>query len=104
LCALARNDAESIVLEFMLYHPSERNDNSDRRSQREGHHWEDDEDQFSESRQQVRASAALERMRRAILERFRERYGEYPLGRINENFITAYLETLKPHAARNHLN
>jgi integrase len=48
-------------------------------------------------------SPGTQRMRRAILERFRERYGEYPLGRINENFLTAYLEALKPHAARNHL-
>jgi hypothetical protein len=48
-------------------------------------------------------SQGTKRMRRAILERFRERYGEYPLGRINENFLTAYLEALKPHAARNHL-
>jgi integrase len=48
-------------------------------------------------------SDGTRKMRRAILERFRERYGEYPLGRINENFLTAYLETLKPHAARNHL-
>ena len=42
-------------------------------------------------------------MRRAILERFRERYGTWPLRQLTENFITAYLETLKPHAARNHL-
>src|SRR5215471_17506885 len=42
-------------------------------------------------------------MRRRILERFRERYGHYPLGRLNENFVTAWLESLRPHAARNHL-
>jgi integrase len=42
-------------------------------------------------------------MRRAILERLRERYGQWPLRQINENFIEAYLNTLKPHAARNHL-
>jgi integrase len=42
-------------------------------------------------------------MRRAILERFRETYGQFPLGRLNEDFINVYLETLKPHAARNHL-
>ncbi|MGA2312720.1 MAG: tyrosine-type recombinase/integrase [Xanthobacteraceae bacterium] len=42
-------------------------------------------------------------MRRAILEHFRERYGQWPLRHINENFLTAYLENLRPHAARNHL-
>jgi len=42
-------------------------------------------------------------MRRRILERFRERYGHYPLGRLNENFVTAWLESLRPHAARSHL-
>jgi hypothetical protein len=42
-------------------------------------------------------------MRRAILERFRETYGQFPLQQLNENFLTAYLEKLKPHAARNHL-
>src|SRR5262249_45824432 len=40
----------------VLYHPSERNDNSDRHSQREDHDWEHDEDQFPESRQHVSAS------------------------------------------------
>ena len=48
-------------------------------------------------------SQGTQRMRRAILESFRDAYGEYPLGRINENFLDAYLESLKPHAARNHL-
>ena len=48
-------------------------------------------------------SAGTQRMRRAILERFRDAYGQYPLGRLNENFLTAYLESLKPHTARNHL-
>jgi integrase len=48
-------------------------------------------------------SAGTQRMRRAILEHFREDYGHYPLGQLNENFLTAYLESLKPHAARNHL-
>jgi integrase len=48
-------------------------------------------------------SAGTQRMRRAILENFREAYGEYPLGRINENFLDAYLGSLKSHAARNHL-
>jgi integrase len=41
--------------------------------------------------------------RRLILERFRERYGQGLLRQLNENFLTAYLEKLKPHAARNHL-
>lgn len=42
-------------------------------------------------------------MRRAILERFRNQYGEFPLAKLHENFLLAYLDTLKPHAARNHL-
>jgi site-specific recombinase XerD len=41
--------------------------------------------------------------RRPILERFRERYGQQPLRQITENFIEAYIGTMKPHAARNHL-
>jgi integrase len=48
-------------------------------------------------------SEGTRRMRRAILERFREPYGEYPLGRMRESFLTTYLETLKPHAARSTL-
>jgi integrase len=48
-------------------------------------------------------SAGTQRMRRAILEGFRADYGHYPLGQLNANFLTAYLESLKPHAARNHL-
>jgi integrase len=48
-------------------------------------------------------SAGTQRMRRAILERFRESYGEFPLGRLPERFLNTYLESLKPHAARNHL-
>jgi integrase len=48
-------------------------------------------------------SAGTQRMRRAILENFRETYGQFPLRRLNENFIDAYLDVLKPHAARNHL-
>jgi integrase len=42
-------------------------------------------------------------MRRAIFEGFRNRYGQWPLRQVNENFLTAYLESLRPHAARNHL-
>lgn len=41
--------------------------------------------------------------RRLILEKFRERYGQWPLRQISENFLTAYLDALKPHAAGNHL-
>jgi integrase len=48
-------------------------------------------------------SPGTQGMRRRILERFRERYGHLPLGRLNENFVTAWLESLRPHAARNHL-
>jgi hypothetical protein len=55
------------------------------------------------SRKWEALSAGTQRMRRAILEGFREPYGHYPLGQLNENFINAYLESLKPHAARNHL-
>jgi integrase len=55
------------------------------------------------SRNWEKLSAGTQRMRRAILEHFRETYGQFPLGRLNENFIDAYLDLLKPHAARNHL-
>ena len=55
------------------------------------------------SRNWEKLSAGTQRMRRAILEHFRETYGQFPLGRLNENFIDAYLDVLKPHAARNHL-
>lgn len=41
-------------------------------------------------------------MRRPILERFRKAYGEFPLSRLNQGFVETYLDTLKPHAARNH--
>jgi hypothetical protein len=40
--------------------------------------------------------------RRAVLERLREKYGQWPLRQISENFIDAYLTTLTAHAARNH--
>jgi hypothetical protein len=42
-------------------------------------------------------------MRRTILEKFRERYGTWRLRQITENFVEAYINALKPHAARNHL-
>ena len=41
--------------------------------------------------------------RRPILEHFREKYGDWPLRQITENFVSAYLETMKPHPARNTL-
>jgi integrase len=41
--------------------------------------------------------------RRAILERFRVAYGQWPLRQITANFIDAYLDALTPHAARNTL-
>jgi integrase len=41
--------------------------------------------------------------RRAILEGFRERYGDWLVRQITENFLEAYLGALKPQAARNHL-
>jgi hypothetical protein len=42
-------------------------------------------------------------MRRQILDAFRARYGTWPLRQLTENFVFAYLESLKPHAARNHM-
>jgi integrase len=39
-------------------------------------------------------------MQRRILERFRAQYGQWPLRQLNENFLTAYLEPMKPSAAR----
>lgn len=42
-------------------------------------------------------------MRRPILEKFRELYGQWQLKQMTENFVEAYLNSLKPHAARNHL-
>jgi integrase len=41
--------------------------------------------------------------RKAILERFRERYGQWPVRQLTENFLIAYLESLRPYAAGNHL-
>jgi hypothetical protein len=43
----------------VLYHPSERNDSSERPSQRENHDWEHDEEQYPESRQHVSAGQSL---------------------------------------------
>jgi hypothetical protein len=40
-------------------------------------------------------------MRRAILENFRERYGEHPMDRMPAKFVAKLLDTLKPHTARN---
>jgi integrase len=37
---------------------------------------------------------------RPLLEKFRERYGGWPLRQITENFIDAYTGALQPHAAR----
>jgi integrase len=41
---------------------------------------------------------------RAMLERFREQYGEHPIGSMPQKFVTAILAKKKPHAARNWLN
>ena len=41
--------------------------------------------------------------RRTILERFREQYGDYPVGSMPPKFIAAVLTKKKPHAARNWL-
>ena len=42
-------------------------------------------------------------MRRAILERFREAHGDKLIAAMPRQFITAMLDTLQPHAARNWL-
>jgi integrase len=55
------------------------------------------------SREWQQLSDGTQAMRRRLLERFREPYGEYPLSKFNENFLTAYLDAMKPHAARNAL-
>jgi len=55
------------------------------------------------SREWQELSEGTRAMRRALRERFRARYGEFPLGKLNENFVTAYLGAMKPHAARNML-
>ena len=38
--------------------------------------------------------------RRAVLERFREQYGDRPLGSLPKEVITALLDTMPPHSAR----
>jgi integrase len=42
-------------------------------------------------------------MRRTILERFREQYGDHPIASMPQKFIAAVLNKKKPHAARNWL-
>ena len=42
-------------------------------------------------------------MRRTILERFREQYGDHPVASMPQKFIAAVLTKKKPHAARNWL-
>jgi site-specific recombinase XerD len=54
------------------------------------------------SHQWAELSDGTKAMRRPLYERFRERYGTWPLRQITANFIDAYLNTLKPHAARSH--
>jgi integrase len=46
-------------------------------------------------------STGTQRMRRAILERFRVEHGKLPIGRMPPQFIALTLNKLKPHAARN---
>lgn len=53
------------------------------------------------SREWQELSEGTRRMRRALLERFRERYGDWPLSKLTENFIDAYLGAMKAHAAKN---
>jgi len=42
-------------------------------------------------------------MRRTILERFREQYGDHPIASVPQKFIAAVLAKKRPHAARNWL-
>jgi hypothetical protein len=51
--------------------------------------------QFSE------LAAGTQLMRRAILQRFREQYGEHPINKLPPKFIALVLSKKKPHAARN---
>lgn len=48
-------------------------------------------------------SDGTRKKRRRYLEHFREKYGDWPLRQLNENFVTAYLQTMKPQPARNHV-
>jgi integrase len=48
-------------------------------------------------------SAQSQSMRRAILERFRADYGDYPMGLLPQKFLVAVLSSKKPFAARNWL-
>src|SRR5262249_4251618 len=48
-------------------------------------------------------SEGTQGMRRPILEKFRIRYGEFPIGRLHADFVNAYLDKLRPHAAKNTL-
>jgi integrase len=48
-------------------------------------------------------AASTQAMQRAILERFREQCGDYPIALMPPKFIAALLQKKKPHAARNWL-
>jgi integrase len=48
-----------------------------------------------------RFAAGTQGARRAILQRFRDRYGDMPIGLMPPKFIDALLGKMKPHAARN---
>jgi len=48
-------------------------------------------------------AAGTQEMQRAILERFREQCGEYPIALMPAKFVAALLAKKKPHAARNWL-
>jgi integrase len=55
------------------------------------------------SKQFTELAAGTQRDRRIILNRFRDQYGEKPIGLMPPGFITALLGKLRPHAARNWL-
>jgi integrase len=55
------------------------------------------------SPQFAQLAAGTQRDRRIILQRFRDQYGDKPIGLMPPGFITALLGKLRPHAARNWL-
>lgn len=58
---------------------------------------------YYESQHWKALSHGTRSLRRPSLEKFRNRYGEWQLQQLTERFLAAYLDKLKPHAARNTL-
>src|SRR5262245_22083503 len=58
---------------------------------------------YYQSQDWAELSEGTKGMRRPILEKFRASYGELPLGRMHADFLDAYLDRMKPHAAKNTL-